>query len=299
MFDFKEFFETCKEVDPTHTIPLLYQGMKKTVTAWNEYVSAVELGIVQPYADVISDTESHDSFLILTDIESGEVVGIREYGRYDICPSDFLFITPYLPIHVPMEPLTVPKLRRYIVGALDLFEKECGQMAGQKPLFLVKHLAKNNYLTWSLKDAEYVLIYDYKSYRNTFNIFTLTGPQPAPEEYTVTPPSDELIERLGLTLHSRLWNNKTVWDRWDVQPVRKEIDFPKTIDGHLIETYRDAVAVLNYCRSKPTGFDQDVASLERQVDMVESYIRMNAPDVILLRAFDILKKKKDRLVDHL
>lgn len=289
-----------KDVSALKTIE--YFGLDETYSAamayWNE-----------EYQDTRDfDWFENNTFLFLINRKTKEINGIRDFGMFNPAPTDYLFVSDYLPFHVwgwqDKEKVKVSGEK-----TLEKFEKEISnaikvaEQTNKQPLFLYDHGGTNNYIAWSFNEKKAVCVYGYKSYRENFEVsdlYCFDENQIAKDHnYMIIAPSDELIKSVGLLLYSDTWNIKMPWDKWEKRNTKGIVitdwDFCKEHE----EIYNEAIQFINMSRENDCGCDEEFTHLEKRVTSYEKSYAAKVPIVVLQGKMGLLINALEKLKDKL
>ncbi|MCD7864998.1 MAG: hypothetical protein LUG54_03100 [Clostridiales bacterium] len=256
---------TCPEL-------VVSSGAKAASLAWKQFNRELSQFRQTPFGfeDKAGNTQS---FILLRSRVTGDIFAIRDYGRFDMQPADFLFRTEFVTFTPQFAtPVDEQETGHILEETCRLFEEEIKVMQKQdKPLFLLDSVtgSSGTYLvTWSFADQAVKYAYDFKSFYDSFYLSdTEDGEQYPAEGYTITPPSEKLSGLLGLNLVSADWEGRKP-DTWE--PMEPYV--PKKLGGIYAkyqDIYMKGVELVNIGRKRPYGNAEMFSRLEEAVQRME------------------------------
>jgi len=290
-------FLTRGIVNPQAQESIVYHGAVDVFNAWCDYFQQYNDSLGNDNEPYCHDWELNNIFIILIHRETREICAVRDYGRYLPEPWEYLFDTPYLPLYSYQPVLSVEQLVKDAEYTLALFNTHMENMLSieGKPLFILQHLGGNSYVTWSVSESIYVKIRGYKYHNDTFHYSKDEGvTYELNRDYQVLPPTDELIEKLGLELRSSRWMYKSEHDGWYARPIKEPV-VSATTSNHK-DTYMTALKLINLSRIKDYGCDRDFSLLEQAIFRYEYICEIGGPSVIME---DIAKRVEELCVSIL
>lgn len=272
--------------------PIIYEGYKEIFAGLQSFENDKFL---------IGDIKwlNDNLFFMIVNKYTQKVFAIRDFGRFRPRASDFLFTSDYIPIAVGLI-FEKQDLKKRVDKALDLLQREVHNMMKneKKPGFLLDHLGGDTYKSWSLLESKYVIVEDFKEGIGKEKLSELddaTGRNVVEaEEYVIIPPSEELIQLLGLDLVSRVWKRKYPWNSWYKQTPRSACPEISS-ECSYFDLYKKALKILNRDRQFDYGHAEAFYELECSIDLVEKMARKKIPVQIIEGCTGSMK----RLVDEL
>lgn len=245
--------------------------------------------------------EKNNQFFIFIHMDTREIIGVRTIHGERVCPWDVLFFRNYVPVSCHRDILppfsSADKINAAANGVLDRFLREVEDMfcftdsTPAMPLFLTERYGENNYCAWSLQEGKYVVVSDYESYHQSFNVWDdidNTSPASSEGRYVIIPPSDELIKGLGLPIDSAVFGKKSPWDRWEPRtPISGQNDI---IPKEFRTRYAICIETLNRSFAKDLGHDVEFYQLEMRVHRLERFCQLQSPKKCISDEMALIEK---------
>lgn len=267
-----------------------FEGYEDVIAAWNTYYSNYDKIVYDENICTEEEWCNNNNFLILINPTTRNVYAIRDYGRYCLDPDNILFQTNYIPIFTH-QPENKDNLKEHVNYIVEMYQNEISGMfhTSYKPLFLLRYCGTNNYIAWSLTEEKLICVYDYKTYHSNFYISKFNNYKISNiklnEEYSIIPPSENLIKEIGLELNPYIWEHKMQWDIWEERAEKKAINnIPKCYK----EIYDSAITMINKGRSFNYGLDNSFAKLENRVERLEHLLKLGAPNKIIEKEISMI-----------
>ncbi len=244
-----------------------------------------------------SEWDDNNKFMVLVDIESKEVIGIRDHGRYTMNPSDYFLRSNLLPVFMNAAYPVFYSDR--IQDVLDIYEsmlrdvREKAKDCNKSPLIFIRHIWANEHIAWSLDEGREVVVDEYKTYRNSFKVRDReTGLNYDPSEYFVYTPSEEFIKATDIWLYPQVWTHKMRWDDWEKREVMEINDELVAMikDKELKGIYLRGIDLVNKGRMMDLGSDEDFANLEKRVERFGKLVTLSAPKDIIRSEAELIMK---------
>lgn len=282
-------------INPEAAKTIVYRGYKEVIPAWNayweEYGNAIETA-VHLRETLESEWVEKNSFLILFNKNDRSIVAIRDYGMYYPEVTDYLFKGDYVPIHTH-QPMKEEELKSFINELAEKIDQEIEDMksSSSNPLFLTMYCGMNNYLAWDIINNTELNVFSYKSYRKSFAISDVTSYNMSDivteHNYSIIPPSEELINMLGLNLDYKCWTQRQMWDKWEKREHKEEL---KIVPEQYKDIYKVVISLINTDRDAYGGMDEAFIRLEARVNRFERLCKLGAPGQIIQKEVNLLLK---------
>lgn len=282
-------------INPNAPETLLLTSTSEILEEWNKFYSTYDLLFKSDETGVTASTwRETNIFLLLVDTTTQKICAIRDYGMYLPKATDFCFTTNFIPLHTHQPMTNVKELEEYATNIFSCFMSEVLTMtaSAEYPLFLLEDYNDNNYLAWSIIEKKKVFVHGFKNYLPSFNyaetsnhgdiIYTKN------DKYVIIPPSQILIDSLGLNLHPYVWNTKLAHDKW--YPQKEKTDLSSVIDDTYHNLYKKALDVINQSRKNNLGHDDEFSRLESRVERFERLSELNAPTHIIEKEASLIRE---------
>lgn len=290
-------------INPNASKPILFEGANEVLNGWATYYHEYDtICRLSEASDEITNWRDSNIFLNCINTKTKKVCAIRDFGMYLPDATDYLFKTELLPLYTHQPTSSCEELIDIANKTLELFNSEINNMksACEYPVFLLHYCGTNNYIAWSLTEEKELYIFNYKKYLTSFSFADIDVQNIENiienSKYTIIPPSQELIEALGLTLYPSIWENKMAWDEWAPRS-------PKEYKTDLIpeiyhDIYKSAVTAINKSHSVDLGYDEEFEKLESRTARLERLCVLCAPAEIIEKEINLVQKAYD-IIAHL
>jgi len=301
--DFMPLTEDLK-INPNAAKPVRYEGLNEILNGWRSYYKEYDYILCLEVNNAVDITEctwrEENKFQVLINKNTRDICAIRDFGMYDTSPSSNLFKTEYLPLFTHQPVNNERELKETAEKTLERFKNEVQKMkeSAEYPLFLLWHCGANNYVAWSLTENKEVYVYDYKKYRENFfisdiDIYSLEDIK-INTKYEILPPSNELIQELGLSLSPSIWERKFAYDKWEYREEKENM--VDIVPLEFKPLYIKALNVINKARKKDYGYDEEIARLENRVFRFERLCQLGgAPKEIIEKETYLIEKAYDAI----
>jgi len=301
--DFMPLTEDLK-INPNAAKPVRYEGLNEILNGWRSYYKEYDYILCLEVNNAVDITEctwrEENKFQVFINKNTRDICAIRDFGMYDTSPSSNLFKTEYLPLFTHQPVNNERELKETAEKTLERFKNEVQKMkeSAEYPLFLLWHCGANNYVAWSLTENKEVYVYDYKKYRENFfisdiDIYSLEDIK-INTKYEILPPSNELIQELGLSLSPSIWERKFAYDKWEYREEKENM--VDIVPLEFKPLYIKALNVINKARKKDYGYDEEIARLENRVFRFERLCQLGgAPKEIIEKETYLIEKAYDAI----
>lgn len=260
---------------------------------------------------LITDWMSDNQFIVLADPDTGEIRGIRNFGKHIVIAGELFSLFGFVPVNTKYSKDKTQFVEQ-IEKAKQLYREEINKAKKaailRRPLLIVEHIYKNTYMAIDLtaleknkspEDAR-MLVYDYKAYKDTFRV----SPGNATDSrqvvdghgYYVYTPSQKFIDATGIELHPFVWERQMLWDDWEerepwtpaytVSSLQNE-----TTSQRVIDTYVEAIEFVNLGRKEQIPDLHEVfVKLETSLSRMETFFQLLAPNSLMEKEADFLHK---------
>lgn len=260
---------------------------------------------------LITDWLSDNQFIVLADPDTGEVRGIRNFGKHIVSAGELFSFFGLVPVNTKY---TKDKTQfvEQIEKAKQLFQEEVNKAKKaatlRRPLLIVEHIYKNTYMAIDLvaleKGQTYeesrMIVFDYKAYRKSFMVSScdLTDDNKIRNGhgYYIYTPSQEFIDATGLELHPFTWERQMRWDKWEERepwiPAYSAIDLQEgNASQRVINTYNESIEFANLGRREYIPDLHEIfVKLETSLSRMETFFKLFAPNSIMEQEADLLHK---------
>lgn len=282
-------------IDQHASKPMEFIGATEVLNGWNTYFNEYDtICLLEEKSEKETNWKDTNIFLNFINTKSKEIYAIRDFGMYLPDATNYLFKTELLPLYTHQPTSSESELLDVANRTLELFNSEVDAMkaAGEYPVFLMHYCGTNNYIAWSITEGKEIYIFDYKQYLPSFsygeidihNIEDIVEN----DKYTIIPPSQQLIEALGLTLYPSIWEGKMAWDEWAPRsPKECKSDI---IPAAYLDLYNSAIIAINKSRCVDLGYDEAFAKLESRTARFERLCVLGAPAEIIEKEANLIQK---------
>lgn len=284
-----DLLEYMVVVDEEARGAIVYYGEENVRNGFLSYAAEYYRNVDAPLGSrsdhYISIWEENNDFLILVDIVTRELYGIRDFGRYSMGASDYFLCSDLLPVfmHPGDGKFEMSKVDRMLGLYYDMLKdiEYAADKSGKSPLVITESMFDNEYLAWDIRNSRTIIVNNYKEYNDKYVLRDhLSEEEIDHDGYFIWAPSDDIITGVDLFLDPFEWKHKLEDDEWEKRDTIKADAYILSCikNKNIRGIYLRGVDLINKGRMMDLGCDDEFARLEKGIENFERYVSLGEED---------------------